>query len=250
MSHLSEEQLVLYYYGEAEDLRTAEEHLGACDDCRARFQGLQATLKDVSLPVPERGEEYGAQVWRQLRPRLEEPQGWNWADLFRPRRLVWAGAMATLLLAAFLLGRFWPRPAVELAQPATPQVRERILLVAVGDHLQRSEMVLIELMNAEGNGTVDISAEQGWAEELVAANRLYRQTASRSGEAGVASVLEELERMLLEIAHSPSEVSASELEAFRQRIEARGILFKVRVIGSQVREREKTFVQQQGQGRS
>jgi hypothetical protein len=123
-------------------------------------------------------------------------------------------------------------------------------LVAVGDHLQRSEMVLIELMNAEGNGTVDISAEQGWAEELVAANRLYRQTASRSGEAGVASVLEELERMLLEIAHSPSEVSSSELEAFRQRIEARGILFKVRVIGSQVREREKTFVQQQGQGRS
>jgi hypothetical protein len=112
-------------------------------------------------------------------------------------------------------------------------------------------MVLIELMNAEGNGTVDISAEQGRAEELVVANRLYRQTASRSGETGVASVLEELERMLLEIAHSPSEVASSELEAFRQRIEARGILFKVRVIGSQVREREKTFVQQQqGQGRS
>jgi hypothetical protein len=131
MSHLSEEQLVLYYYGEAEELRGAEEHLSACDDCRARFQVLQSILGDVSLPVPERGEEYGAQVWRRLRPRLEEPQGWSWADFFRPRRVAWAGAMVTLLLAAFLLGRFWPRPAVELAQPTTPQVRERILLVAV-----------------------------------------------------------------------------------------------------------------------
>jgi hypothetical protein len=84
MSHLSEEQLVLHYYGEAEDPRTAEEHLGACDDCRARFQALQATLKDVSLPVPERGEEYGAQVWRRLRPR---PSCWGASG--RARRLNW-----------------------------------------------------------------------------------------------------------------------------------------------------------------
>ena len=117
-------------------------------------------------------------------------------------------------------------------------MRERILLVAVGEHLERSQMVLIELKNATGNGSVDISAERDWAQELVPANRLYRQAAQRAGEPGVASVLDDLERVLVEIATSPDRLENTGLEELRQRIEAQGILFKVRVVGSQMRERE------------
>ena len=53
----------------------------------------------------------------------------------------------------------------------------------------------------------------------------------------MASVLEELERVLVEVAHQPPDASAKEMERIRRRIEDRGILFKVRVIESQVRER-------------
>jgi hypothetical protein len=73
----------------------------------------------------------------------------------------------------------------------------------------------------------------------VDANRLYRQTAVRAGEAGVASVLDDLERVLIDIATGPSTLSSAEFETVRRRIEERGILFKVRVVGSQMREREK-----------
>ena len=41
------------------------------------------------------------------------------------------------------------------------------------------------------------------------------------------------------VATSPSAVSNAELQDLRRRIEARGILFKVKVMGSQVRERER-----------
>jgi hypothetical protein len=51
-----------------------------------------------------------------------------------------------------------------------------------------------------------------------------------------AALLEELERVLLEIAHSPSEVSAHQLEELRRQIEDRGILFKVKIFGSQVEQ--------------
>jgi hypothetical protein len=112
--------------------------------------------------------------------------------------------------------------------------------VAVGDHLDRSQMVLVELVNADGKGPVNISAEQRTARDLVGANRLYRETAARAGEVGVASVLDDLERVLIEIANSPSQLSSAQFEEIRHRIEARGILFKVRVIDSQVREREKS----------
>ena len=42
----------------------------------------------------------------------------------------------------------------------------------------------------------------------------------------------------MEIAHSPSEVSNQQLDDLRQQIQERGLLFKVRVLGSQVREQE------------
>jgi len=51
--------------------------------------------------------------------------------------------------------------------------------------------------------------------------------------------LEELERVLLEVAHTPSQLNSAEFEDLRQRIEAEGILFKIRIVGSTVRERQK-----------
>ncbi len=119
--------------------------------------------------------------------------------------------------------------------PAT--VRERVLLVAVGDHLERSQMVLVELVNAHAHGELDISSERQWADELLASNRLYRQTAVQLGQTNVADVLDDLERVLVEVARGPSEISMAQLTEIQQRIEAQGILFKVKIIGSEARER-------------
>ena len=252
MKHLSEEQLVLYHYGEGPHRPAVEEHLAACDSCRADYAGLKQVLAAVeAAPVPERGPAYGAEVFERLRPRLNEAQraGWSWAEFFPPRRWVLAAAMAVLVLAAFLAGRFWPHAQSPAAATMAPEkVRERILLVAVGDHLERSQMVLVELVHAQGNGTVDISQEQQWAEELLGDNRLYRQSAAQAGQTGMTAVLEELERALMEIANSPGKIRRAELEQIRRHIEGQGILFKVRVFGSEVREREKAVAQQPSRG--
>jgi hypothetical protein len=242
MNHLSEEQLILHYYGEEADGAGAERHLGECDHCRALYGSLQRALNVVdSLPVPEPGAEYAERVWQRIEHRLPARRGvgWVWA-LPAPWRWAAAGAaFAALLAAAFLAGRLYPhpRPPAQLAA-ADPQAGERILLVAVGDYLERSQMVLIELANANSKGPLDISAEQERAVDLVSENRLYRQTAAHTGDAAVASVLDELERVLLDIAHAPSRLSPAELERLRQRLEAEGILFKIRVLGSNVRSQE------------
>ena len=100
-------------------------------------------------------------------------------------------------------------------------------------------MLLVELVNSPEKTGLNLAGNQQVAEYLVTANRLYRQTATRNGETAVAGVLDELERVLLEIANSPSELSATELDRLRKRIEAHGILFKVRVVESQMRARER-----------
>jgi hypothetical protein len=152
--------------------------------------------------------------------------------------------MAAVVMAAFLLGRFWPRQEAPMAEQKVPaqmmpaQIRERVLLASVADHLERSQMILLDLSNLAGDREVDISADQAWAQELLAENRIYRQSAVKSGEVGMASVLEDLERILLEIANSPSRISSAELGEIRQRIEAQGIIFKIRVIGASMRQKQ------------
>jgi hypothetical protein len=244
MNHLTEEQFVLYYYGEGDGSPAVRAHLDACEACRAEYAGLQRVLNVVdSAPVPERGADYGAQVWNRLQPTLrwDRPGGLSWwpVRLWPAPRWAAAALVATLLVAAFLAGRYYPKaPGAQTANAG--QVRERILLVAVGDHLERSQTVLLELVNAQPGQSLDVASERERAGDLVAENRLYRQTAARTGDTRVASVLDDLEPVLLEIAHGPDRLTPEAVENLRQRIEGDGILFKVRVVGSTVRHRQES----------
>ena len=77
----------------------------------------------------------------------------------------------------------------------------------------------------------DIGSEQSRARDLVAANRLYRQTAVQAGDEGeIGDLLDELERVLLEIANAPPDAARGDLDALRAHIEQRGLLFRVRVV--------------------
>ena len=246
MKHLNEDDLILLHYGENKS-RTAEAHLRDCESCRVSLQKMSLVLNAIQPePVPARDEFYGSAVWNRIRAHLPEARvGWRerlaaWWN----QKHAWAGAsaVAVLVVAAFLAGRFWtprgpqPGPTVaDVAKPQSEKVRERVLLVAVGSHLERSQLVLVELANAPAADGIDISREQERAHELLSANRLYRQTAMRAGDSSVAGVLEQLERVLIEIAHRPSKLSKADVESLRRQIESQGLVFKMRVVESNVR---------------
>jgi hypothetical protein len=263
--HLDEQQLLDYRYGDAVDAASVKQHLQDCAECRKSYDVLLGVLAMVeALPVPEPSANFEARVWREVSPKLARPGiDWSaWTAWMSPKRLIPIGAVAALIVAAFLAGRYMPRTPdktttpTQVAEKNPAQVRERILLVAVGDHLDRAQNVLLEISNAEPGGAsdadkdVDISRQQERAEEMLASNRLYRQTAARSGDDAVASVLDELEPVLLEIAHSPSRVSASQLDELQRSIAARGLLLKVRVLDSNVRSSEKPAPPRQSQSGS
>ena len=189
-----------------------------------------------AIVVPERGPDYGQRVWERIEDKLPPASLPRPARVYFPWRWAAAAGFAAMLIAAFLAGRFFPWAPHGEPSVSDAQVRERVLRAAVGDYLERSQVVLVELANASPNGLLDITAEQERAADLVTENRLYRQTAARTGDAAVAGLLEELERVLLEIAHAPSQISPEELESLRMRLEAEGILFKIRVLGTNVRE--------------
>ena len=235
MNHISDEDLSILVAGE-EPGAAVSAHLRGCPDCRSRLAIFEETIALVSAAerVPERGTSYGRDVWARISQNLPERRESAWPAFLDPGRLAFAAVLALVLAATFLAGRFWSVPQ---SAPLSAGVRERILVVALGEHLERSQAVLIELVNAPRDAGLDVSSEQARANDLLAANRLYRHTASRGGDPAVASVLEELERLLLDVAHGPSHLTSEELATLRQRIEEKGVLFKVRVIGANLRER-------------
>jgi hypothetical protein len=243
MKHFTEEELISYREGDAQHEQRISAHVAECAACRAELNRIDAVLKALNeFSVPDPGRDYEQRIWRQIAPRLPQnrvPWRYSWLGA---RRLGAFGALAATVLAAFSLGR-WVRPHSAAVPDSlnAQQVRERVLVIAVGDHLDRSEMILVELEHAQpaapGQKAINISAEQKRAEDLLQENRLYRQTAASEGDAGLASVLDELERVLVDIAHSPGEISPAQLQSIQKRIESRGILFKVRVIGKQLEQR-------------
>lgn len=247
MTHLADDDMVLHYYDEDGAAPEFVGHLETCAQCRDRYAALQRTLGAISeSPVPDRDESYGRVVWARLRPEIEAmgvPSRSRWL-LWRLApwpRFALAGGLAVLLVGAFLVGRAWQR----VPPPATPGIAEvalqgqdRILMVAVAQHLERSARMLVEFANQPVGANLDISTEQSRASDLIAAGRLYRQAALRAGEGGLANVLEDIERVFSEITNRPSSVSRAEMNLIRQRLDDTGLLFKVRVAESQVRQRQ------------
>ncbi len=248
--HLTDDELVLHYYGEMSEGAEARAcaHLDTCAACRDNLTRLQRVMAAIdAAPMVEPDPFFEQRTWARLAPGLDAvpPRAGRrvpWAAL------AWGAAAALVVIAAFVAGRLFPGPAnapVQTAATEADPLRERVLLVDLGDHLDRTETALVEFVT--GTDGRDVAPGRSRAEELVAANRLARTTAEATGDQGVADVLDELERVLIEIAGTPPEASTGDLDAVRQRIDTRGLLFKVRVMREQLQERAKDTVRTRGQ---
>jgi anti-sigma factor RsiW len=246
-THLSEDELILHYYGETDraDQARVESHLASCADCQSAKDSLVRVmaLVDSASPV-EAPDGFERIAWARLEPMLDDAPGhrsakraggWFWF----PQWALAAG-VAALVVAAFVAGRFSggegavTAPAMAVADDVEPG---RVLSAAVGDHLDRTQMVLVELANAETDHADVLAGEQARAADLVAANRLIRQSALQSGDGAVVDILEDLERVLLEIANAPADASSNELTDLKSRITTEDLVFRLRVIASEMRQR-------------
>jgi hypothetical protein len=228
MNHLTWEELTEVYYGERPP--SVEEHLSHCEECWLRLGRLEEILGSVSTyPVPEPEPGFEGRTWSRLLPHLspaKSKRAWflQWWTL--------GPAFAALLVLAFAAGVLTQQRRQLPGMSA--QARERVLLISLGDHLDRSQVLLAELSNAPP-GVYRLAGEQKIARDLLDENRLLRQASNRTGETSRGALLEDLERLLLDIANGPADLSASDLQELQKRIDDQGLLFKVRITGTDLR---------------
>jgi hypothetical protein len=234
MKHLSEEELIAHAYAE-NDGDAAAKHLAACVPCATAYAALRSDLAEMKFrEAPARDALYGNQVWKSISgflPAYEVPK--------RPwlRSLIYAAAAAALVACAFIGGRLWEhRQAQTVAQNHPRQNQtvvpppERVVVVVLSDHLDRSERLLVELKHAEADSGKMVSPLREEARSLLPANRICRQNAKHADDPALATALDRLDHLLVELADQPGGLNSATLARLQDEMNADGLLFKVRVL--------------------
>ena len=240
MSKITNEDLVLLYYGEHDDPGLASK-VAESDELSARYDALCEQLGQFDrFTPPRRHEEYGAETWMKISPKLalarETPAGFMQSlrnTLARPR-FSFAGATAVAVVAvlAFLLGRQDMQTGgtlpVENGLPQAAAIQldsARLLASSVSGHLEQMNVMLTEFVNS--NESSAFGAER--ATDMLVANRLYRQAAAARGDHKLANFLAGLEPLLIELAYEAHQ--GSPLTRDRMQQEAKdSLLFRVRAV--------------------
>lgn len=247
MKHITDDDLVLLYYGEHEDPNLATAVAGS-PELSARFEALGEALGRIDvLAPPEREDDYGSDVWRRISPQLaaeaaKPASKWSvWLTAARQPRFSWAGALSLALVAtlAFMLGRQESQP--DTTAPALVEITPatelpgldagRLLTNSVSGHLDQLNLVFTEFANNSEMPVSNANADR--ITDMLVANRLYRQAAESRGDHQLAAFLSELEPILIEMAHEAH--TESPTAHARMQEEIRNILlFRIRVMSQQL----------------
>ena len=235
--HPTDDELIEHLCGEGDTAGRAriDAHLKSCAVCHQAWAEMTAALTMVNDAVPEPPPSFERVMWARVREKTVARPRWTW------RVLVPATALAATVLMAVVVGRQVsivqpvPAPIITPAnvRPAlTPN--DRVLLTALDEHLEQTEALLVELRNAADRD--ELSSERMTADDLVAAGRLYRQSAEFAGRLAVVRMLEDLEPVLVELARAPARLDGKEREWLRARIADDNLLFKVRAMSSDLKD--------------
>lgn len=257
-NHMNTEELVEMYYREAAPGQSerARRHLDECAECAQALRGLEGDLQALgALEAPERDAGYGERMWQRVAAALPAAAGLTpagWRPEVRPRRhfvslwlgLSYAAGCAVLAAAAFYGGTVWEhqqhlkRLAAREVQQKLTAPPPKVVVVVLGDHLDRSERLLVELKHADAENADLVKPLRDEARGLLTANHEFRDDAEKSGDEGLALALDKLDRLLTEISDEPGGLNAASLERVQREMSSEGLLFEVRVLRSKNPHRE------------
>jgi len=240
MNHLTDEQLIDHCLAEGGNRVVVETHLRICSRCEQAFDEISNALAVSAPEPPARERGYGERVWQSIQAPLRPYPARPKRSYFSWPQLAFASACLVFVALAFYGGSLWQRTRITPSSAGnSPQQKERVILLVLDDHLDRSERLLVQLNHAGAeSGDLDASL-QSEARQLLPDNRLYRQSVSANGDPIMSAALDHLERVLLEVANSPDKLNSADISRIEQEMNTDSLLFQIRVLRARTSQQER-----------
>lgn len=126
-----------------------------------------------------------------------------------------------------------PKPGEQFASiPAPERVRSADAETMTAMHFEKAERLLTAFRNVrlnEPGAATNVGYERKRAKELVYQNMMLRREADAAGDVQIASLLESLQPILLDIANLPARPDQDSVRVIRERVERKNIVALLRV---------------------
>lgn len=233
---------------DAQTDETLKAHLASCAACANAFKEMQGTLLLTSqAPQEMPSEAYWAEFQERLDQRIaagttKRAPGMPLAERIRAMLLpppAWAyqvGFAVVLVLVGVFIGRYGlpgsgQGPVDQIASNEAPAEGAYQLVTQTQRYLDRSSVLLMGLVNfdAEQDGTtiLNLDHKRQVASTLIEDAAVLKASLDRSEAAQLRMLIEELEKILLQIANLEAQEDLPGIEMIQDGIEGRALLMKI-----------------------
>ena len=129
-----------------------------------------------------------------------------------------------------------PNDRTDVAQ-FSPRESERVFFSNVSQHLEIGGRVLQMVSNGNGDLAEKVAERKQTIDELVALNRLYRRLAEQSGDIQLVGLLQQMERMFIELNHTDTTTKATDFENIRERLEQSDLLYQLKITDKKIEQK-------------
>lgn len=225
-------------------------HIKGCDACRIAFQDMQHT---VQLLPPSPDTELPEAYWEAFTQRVineaaREKRSPSTVSLMQQRlQTLWdrvgnrqffprLGFALALIFAGVFIGRMWdapidPRIMPDIEQASTEMIAPAQLTERTRRYLDRSSVLLLGLVNfdvgADDPAVIHMDRKRTMAAELVDEARVLRADLNAGREQQLAQLIEDLERILIQIANLEAREDVPSIELIQRGVDHGSLLLKI-----------------------
>lgn len=221
-----------------------EEHLQQCANCRAELDALKTVISEASIlervaapdslwtrieseldfvdaAIPVKTSKHFSELWDRFEEAFRIPIP----------AIKTIGVLAILLIGIFLGRNFFPaRESANLAHQTDVQGAETELISQRADrYFEKSKILFLGIVNAETRReeNPNWSTEKRVAQNLVKEAAFLKDGLSQMRNERIKQLVEELELILLEIAHLEEQHNVENIELIKSGIDRKGLLLKI-----------------------
>lgn len=214
-------------------------HLRDCSACTEAYREMSGTLKVMNQRVrKEPDAAFWENYWNNLAPKLqqlkqrpEERKIFSWPRVVPGWTYQVAAALVLILLGVIIGKIYFSKPEGPPQIVRTPAPETSIVKTAANERahsfLQRSELLILGLVNSPSSETVDVGYSRKVSGELIREAKLIEPTLTSPEQRKLRRLISDLEIILLQIANLEAEQDMPEIDMVKSGAEKTAILLQI-----------------------